>query len=799
LLVEDSEDDALLVLRELRKGGYDPQLHRVQSAAVFRQALAEQQWDIIIADYSLPGFNGFAALDILHETRADIPFIIVSGAIGEDQAVKGMKAGAHDYILKDNLSRLAPAVERELREAADRHDRRRMEAALRESEQRTKLHFLRTPLGVIDWNLNFQVVAWNPAAEEIFGYSASEAQGRHGSFLVPPELHGKIEETWRQLLSAQGGERTSNACVTRTGQTIFCEWFNTPLIDERGHVMGVASLVRDITPQRLAEDAFRSLIKGTSTVGEPFFRALVKEMAGALGMRIALVGQLVSPSARRIRTVAVWDRDHPGENFEYSLEDAPCGDVMEKKLCIFSGDVQSRFPKDALLHQMGVISYAGAPLFDSKGELLGLLAVLGDHPIPQTELLRSVLTIFAARAGSELERVNSDNALRHMEEQLRHSQKMEAIGTLAGGIAHDFNNILASIIPNTHLAIEDAGDNPAVRESLDQVLVAADRARNLVQQILAFSRRQQQEKRPIDLGPIVRETLELIRSALPSTIAISTHIASDVPPVLGDPTQIHQVLMNLCTNAEHAMRQKGGCLDVSLTCRQISRADAASNPDLNPGPHASLVVNDTGSGIAEDMIKRVFEPFFTTKAPGEGTGLGLSVVHGIVKDHNGAILLNSVPNKGTRFEILLPACEDKRTRDVPDKTRTVRGNGEHVLLVDDEEALCVVVSRILKRCGYTVTTHANPLAALNDFRSDPSRFHAVFTDFTMPGMTGVALAAEIHAIRPDLPIIMATGLGSATSQESHPGIRRTVCKPVDFHTVAQIMDEVLHHQEDVIK
>jgi PAS domain S-box-containing protein len=378
-----------------------------------------------------------------------------------------------------------------------------------------------------------------------------------------------------------------------------------------------------------------------------------------------------------------------------------------------------------------------------------------------------------------------------MEKFLNQSQKMQAIGTLAGGIAHDFNNILGAMIGYTEMAQFET--SPDKRQYyLDQVIRACDRAKNLVNQILTFSRQREQERKPILLAPIIKEGIKLLRSSLPSTIKITQSISDSQLMVLADPTQIHQVLMNLCTNAAHAMQEGGGILNIQLIQKWIYPVQTTRPIGLEPGDYAELVVNDTGYGIDSSIIDRIFDPFFTTKKPGEGTGLGLSVVYGIVRNHGGAIDVASTPGQGTTFNIYLPLI--KTDTEIEEKVaETVHGGSERILFVDDEAALVEGGKELLASLGYRVTPRMSSVEALDVFRERPHDFDLVITDMTMPNMTGVDLARELLKIRPNIPIIICTGYSHVMSEEMAKsiGIRRLAMKPLFRKDLAKAIREVL--------
>ena len=382
---------------------------------------------------------------------------------------------------------------------------------------------------------------------------------------------------------------------------------------------------------------------------------------------------------------------------------------------------------------------------------------------------------------------------KRLEARIIQSQKMEAVGTLAGGIAHDFNNVLASIVGYTELAmLKGISENSQAGDCLDQVLKASQRARDLVKQIMMFSRQSDVEKKPVQLTPIIKETVKFLRATLPTNIEIKRRISATSDVVLADPIQIHQVLMNLCTNAAHAMRQEGGVLKIMLTDMDAEEPSESLPAPHNNGCFFNLSVSDTGHGIDPENLDKIFDPFFTTKSSGEGTGMGLSVVYGIVKDLNGNITVQSEQNKGSTFSISLPRGEEQFVPS-PLPLSSLPTGSECVLLVDDEESLVNMGKDMLHYLGYKVIAARGSMEALDDFRALPEQFDLVITDLNMPIMSGYKLADELLQIRPDIPIILCTGLGQSIIEEEaiSRGIRQVLVKPFNMDNYAKIVRKVL--------
>jgi len=378
---------------------------------------------------------------------------------------------------------------------------------------------------------------------------------------------------------------------------------------------------------------------------------------------------------------------------------------------------------------------------------------------------------------------------RKMEAQFRQAQKMESIGMLAGGIAHDFNNILSAILGNLHLAKLDSANQPEMQEYLDNISQATRRATDLVNQILTFSRQNKQDREPLKLSRVVQEALKLLRASVPATIRMETDL-KETPTVLANATAIHQVMMNLGANAWHAMRGRPGTLKVEMNVIEADVDFASAHPGLHPGRYVCLSVSDNGHGMDSATTERIFDPFFTTKAVGEGTGLGLAVVLGIMQSHDGTITVYSKPAEGTTFRLYFPVFETEAAPAESAAQPIPRGKGEHILFVDDEAALARVARSVLQRLGYTVTVMTNAVEAVAAVRDEPDKFNLVVTDLTMPGMDGLKLGSQLLQIRPNLPMILTTGYSGMMTNESvwELGFRELLVKP----TMARALGEAVH-------
>jgi len=533
------------------------------------------------------------------------------------------------------------------------------------------------------------------------------------------------------------------------------QWILTtkvPMCDIEGNVRGIVGISRDITERKRREDERARLVMAIEHAAEA---VVVTDAEGTI--------EYVNPAFEQI--TGYTRGEAVGKNPRI-LKSGKQDDAFYKDLwhTITRGEVWSgRFTnmkKDGNLYEEEATI---SPVMDTAGKIVSFVAIKRD---------------ISARLV--------------LERRLRLAEKMEAIGTLAGGIAHDFNNVLAAIIGYSEIAASELAPESPVRRDLEQVLCAADRAKSLVRQILTFSRQVEEERRPVELGLIVNEALKLLRPSLPTTIEILTRIEKDCGLILADATQAHQVIVNLCTNAYHAMRETGGVLTVSVEPFQVDWLLAQSNPGLHKGPYVRLSVSDTGCGMTKETQERVFEPFFTTKAPGEGTGLGLATAHGIVSAHGGVVTIYSEVGKGTTFHVYLP-CAELAAPEPSLSEERVPGGHERILVLDDEEPLARLMERTLRNLGYDVVTMTSSVDALAAFRAQPQLFDLIVTDQTMPKITGERLAGEVWRIRPDMRVILTTGApgGMLSERLAEIGVAAILTKPASVSETARVVRQIL--------
>jgi signal transduction histidine kinase/CheY-like chemotaxis protein len=559
-------------------------------------------------------------------------------------------------------------------------------------------------------------------------------------------------------------------------------------IDGRDCLRGTLS---DLGERRRIENALRKVALGVSgATDRDIFQVIVRYLAETLGVDFAYVGELAGGTPERINTLAVYMDGKITANTAYDLAGTPCDNVVGKRFYFVPRKVQALYPGDNMLSRLKFEGYAAYPLFGVGGDALGLIAVVHRKPLADRELTESILKIFSVRAAAELERRQADAARGQLESQLRQAQKMEAIGHLTGGIAHDFNNILTGVMGYIVMAgewQEQHGDEH-LRRYLDRAQNSVQRARDLIQQMLTFSRGRHGEPRPLALATVVGESLDLLKSTLPSSLELTLDSEPDLPEVMADPVHVEQVLMNLCINARDAM-QGSGRLGIELRAVTVAPGGvcASCRKPLH-GRYVELAVRDSGPGVSPDVAERMFEPFFSTKGVGKGSGMGLPTVHGIVHEGGGHILLDTERGRGSTFRLLLPPLEPAAdTTPAPESSVAVRHSGGRaaldgtVLLVDDDPDVREFMAERLASWGLEVSVCVNAVEALDYFMDVEAPFDLVIVDQTMPKMTGTEFAALVLERFPGLPVVLYTGYSDdlTEAQVQALGIRALVRKPVD--------------------
>ena len=725
LVIEDNQDDLLLLLRELRQSGYEPQHRCVETADELRQALAEGGWQIVISDWQLPAFDGMSALAIVRGIDEDLPFVIVSGTVGEEDAVLAMRAGAQDYVMKDRLARLGPAISRELGEAVVRHHRRQAEASLHRSEERFR-SLIENALDLIAvLDRDGLVLYISPASKRVLGYTPDELAGHDIAAWLHPEDDAYLQS---DAVGVLGGLLDGDTVTVRfrhaDGHWI---WLEAVGRDRTGDpsVGGVVVNARDVTQRQSDELAMARLFQAVQQTREAI---VITDVQGTI--------EYVNPAFERITGYSAGEAigrnprllksgRHPQSFYENLWSTLLAGRT-------WSGRLTNRHRDGSLYEEDATIS----PVFDRHGEILHFVAVKRD--------------ITATLA---------------LEGQLLQAQKMEAVGRLAGGIAHDFNNLLMLLINHAEFLKDSLPVDAAQRVDVDGILGAAERATALTRQLLTFSRRELTQPEVMDLNQAINNVEKLLRHSIGEDIDVICELTSGLPPIKADPGKVEQVLMNLAINARDAM-PRGGILRIR-TARLPSGFKPATQTGLPAGDYVSLTVKDSGHGMTPAVAARVFEPYFTTKPRGKGTGLGLSTVFGIVTQAGGDIAVESEVGDGASFTVYLPATAETASEPVASQSETLgRGGGETILVVEDEDAVRSLTSRILEASGYTVHAAPGGKEALVFEAGFAGRIDLLLTDVVMPGMSGAELAERFVDQRPHTPVIYMSGY-TADVMEAH--------------------------------
>ncbi|WP_439629959.1 PAS domain S-box protein [Gemmata sp.] len=851
LILEDNPSDAELMLHTLRRAGYDPTGECVETERDFRDRLGPSV-EVILSDFSMPSFDALRALEVMHERRLDIPFILVSGSVGEERAVQVMQNGASDYIIKDRMGRLGLAVtqalERRASAATLSQERRLAEEALQKSESlvreltahihqvlwvvdaieskvayvsdgyeelwgrscqslldnprtymegihpadldqwrradaamyetghidtefrvlrpdgsvrwvwsrgspvrengrvvrivgvvedvtekkllaaerdallaRLQLQIERMPLAYLLSGPDMRYTRWNPAAERMFGFFEAEVLGRHPcDTVVPPQSVDLVNGIFARLMAGDMNAHGVSENVTRAGRTITCEWHNTPVFDAANTFQGVLSLAQDITERRRAEvtlalrDRAIQAVKQGILITDPNQpdNPIIYASPGFLQMTGYAADEVLGRNCRFLQGRAT----DPGAVAR--LREA----VKQKRPCTVE---LLNYRKDGtpFWNELSV-----SPVQDATGRL----------------------THFVGAEVDVTER-------RLLEEQLRQSQKMDAVGQLAGGVAHDFNNLLTIINGYSDLVLSQAPEGTETWEFAREINRAGGRAAALTQQLLAFSRKQVLETKVLSLNAIVADTDRMLRRLIGEDVSVSAVLAPDLGHVRADPGQIEQVIINLAVNARDAM-PRGGRLTIETANAELDPTYTQTRPDLRPGPYVLLAMTDTGTGMDAATRARIFEPFFTTKLPGKGTGLGLATVFGIIKQSGGHLDVYTEVGRGTTFKIYLPRVEPVPGSGAvaPRKPRAAPGT-QTILLAEDEPALRALASRILGGHGYRVVEASNGESALSAAEAFGGTIHLLVTDVVMPGMSGRQLAERLVAVRPAVKVLYVSG------------------------------------------
>ncbi len=689
----------------------------------------------------------------------------------EQLKARDQELGAANMQLKSSEQQLRSAMEQ--LEASNQQliaGQREIE----ESKEYLESIFKTTKDGIIVSDEQGSFVKVNSAVEEMTGYSEGELAGRHPlDLVVMDELQSKASHEISESFE-KGEIKNLEVSWRRKDGSICPVEFNTKFLkDDKGNISSSVSAIRDITERKQVLEALKESeerlelsykatndglwdwnIKDDKCFFSPRYSTMLGYEPNELLASFETWKSLIHPD----------DLELANQKVEDHLEKRSDAYVQEYRMQTKAGEffwVQSRGR---------VIE------FGEKGEPVRMIGIHTD--------------ISERKADQEEKKI--------LEARLQQAQKMEEIGTLAGGVAHDFNNLLGVIMGYTEMSLDDAPEGTGFREGLNEVLTAANRAKDLVDQILTFSRQTDQELKPVRVKPIIEELLKFIRASFPATIEIKQELKAESDVVMSDPTQIHQVLMNLCTNAKHAMEEKGGVLEISLTEETPGPESGVASPERILGKYLKLSVSDTGSGMDPAIAKRIFDPFFTTKEQGKGSGLGLSVVHGIVKSSGGEIDVLSEQGKGTTFLVFLPLVESRSPASEAVSLEHFSGGNEHILLVDDEEVICNMTQKILEKLGYRVISRTSSIEALDVFSRMPEKFDLVITDQTMPDLTGADLSKELLLIRPGIPIILCTGFSEVInkSQAFQMGISEYVTKPVVTAKLAGVIRKTLNEKKE---
>jgi PAS domain S-box-containing protein len=740
LIVEDNPADAELVTRELRRAGFAIVSERVDTEAGFSASL-RPDLDIILSDYSMPQFSGLLALEMLQKSGLDIPFIIISGTIGEDTAVAAMKLGAADYLLKDRLVRLGPAIHQAIEQARLRSERKLSECAL--TLFRTLVDRSSDTIEVIDPQTG-RFLDVNEKGPAELGLTRAEYLARRVT-----DIDTTLSEAdWPQLVTKihAAGSVSGQGSHRRKDGTSFPVEFNASWVSlDRDYIV---TIVRDVTRRQQSEERYRRLVD--SNAQGVVFRKTNGEITGANDAFLQLVG--------------------------YSRDDLEAG-------------------------RLNAIALTPPEFTGLDRHCLDEMAATGVCTPYEKEFLRMDGSRVAVLVGAAAFEYNPDEGVcfvldlterKKLEQQFLRAQRMESIGVVAGGVAHDLNNVLSPIIMALELLKLKFADADS-QKLLSLVEASAHRGAEMVRQVLSFARGADGRRIDVQIPHLIEEMKTIAIETFPQGIEVRSVVAHDLRAVAGDPTQLHQVVLNLCVNARDAMPD-GGTLTLAAENLTLDARGAAVDFDVKPGQYVLLKVEDTGSGILPEILGEIFDPFFTTKEVGRGTGLGLSTTRAIVKSHGGSIQVESEPGRGTRFKILLPAWTgDLSASTAGDAGTMPHGRGELVLVVDDDTSVRRITGQTLEAFGYRAVLAADGKEAVAIYASRGTEIAVVLTDMTMPGMDGPATIQVLRKINPAVRIIATSGLATDGHRglAADNGVRQFLAKPYTAETLLVTVKQVL--------
>lgn len=726
LHLEDNPHDRELVQAILQADGIH--CRQVQTKQEFQTALAEGGWDVIISDYALPSYDGFAALEDARKKAPQVPFILFSGTIGEEAAVESLKRGATDYVLKNRPERLTATVKQALREVRERVERRRAEELLRQSEARFQSFMDNTPAIAFMKDADGKYLFVNRTFERLFRKHCLELRGKTDLNLFSDKIATHLRENDLRVLSAAEPVESIESMPTPDG--IVRQWLlhRFPFQREGGESC-VGAVGLDITERLRSEDRIRE-------------QATLLERANDA---ICVMGldQCVQYWNKAAEKLYGWTAEEALGRKVTRLLFRPSTPLPPKTL-------------EALLRNR-----------EWQGELRQVTKAGADVLVES----RWTLVVDTEGKRKSILLINTDiTQRRNLELQFHRAQRLESIGMLASGIAHDLNNVLAPMMMAIPM-LRDKESDPSKQRLLDMLERSAQRGKGLVQQVLSFAHGSETERQTLQAKPIILDIEKIIEETFPKSIQFRKQLQPDLWPIEANATQIHQILLNLCVNARDAM-PRGGMLTVAATNLLLDQSVGDSQFSIRPGPYLLLMVEDTGTGMPPEVLEKVFEPFFTTKPAGQGTGLGLATVSGIVKSLGGFIEVKSQPDKGTCFRVYLPALDTAQPKVIETTPRELpSGHGEVLLLVDDEAAIREIMKGTLENFGYAIRTAEHGLDALSVFSRHQQEITLVITDMEMPLMNGAALVSALHKINPQLKVIVTSGLNDTQFITSNDRIR----------------------------